>query len=473
MKRIQHIVILASIFLCGILTPILNGQDDQTCTDISVDKISWYKSSDSIFGVLNDGSIIKIITSNQLKGPIFSYPARESLEIIQQSSLPTEPEKFIEFVFSKIPTKQIKQLGSKIMSILTAQLSDLSKVSDAIMMPINLIFRPIPLIPSTDLVSNFVLSAAIDRHQRESFAYLKAFHLLTNNRYIDKADKILIQSRDDFDNAKGLMGQNMNLQRFKDISLGLMHGIEYLLKPFIQIIQEAENKAAPLLKPIEALGREFRPIPLAPLIPGGGVYNRAVFICNLKQIEGLIGDIKLILDNGLRYVKRDESRFATFEDLASYDIGKKFIKTLHKALFVPNKLLEHLDEIFIDPIAELPWSMKSIMCFLITILSTTQKLLSLITKETVFTVLATTIDAFATLGAANVAAKIITSLINEDFLLEFVSETFYWAWIRYLNRRSKHMLDLIRQARADGITFDKESFRQEVQKILKAQLIVG
>lgn len=427
---------------------------------------TWYSSQDAFFGVLEDSSIVKIVENPQTKKITIWYPASQSLETMNRTMLPADPKELLMFILSKLPIKKLKKVASKIMKILTAQFSDLAKVSDTIMMPLRSILRPVPLIPSTDLVSNFVISFVIDRYQRESFAYLKAFHMCTGAQYITPEEIELIKSRDEFEHAKGLLGSHVDLERFRDISRAISNHIDTFLKPLIDAIEALEKKASPVLKPLQALGRELRPCPLAPFVVGGSVYNRAVFICNIKQIEGLLQDSKAILENGLMPTFIDPGKYATLDEFAYHPLAKKFVFILQKTLSPAHYIFEHLDELFVDPIAQLPWGMKSVVCFILTILSTCPQLVSSITMETLLTTLSASIDVVGGMGAVTTAEKILVSIMNENFLLEFINETFYWAWIRYLQRRTHRLKELIRQARRDKMFFDGAILKREAQRIL-------
>ncbi len=456
MQNLQRIVFFVIAILTAISSTALFAEQNQCPQNICTDNIIWYRSENAISGLLQDGSVLRIYTSGtSISSSIFN-PSQEELELIKKFESPIDPKELLTFILSKMPKQELSHFASKVIKILTAQLSDLAKVSNIIMRPIQSIVKPIPLIPSTDFLSNFVIGVTIDRYQRESFAYFKAFHLLTQGRYITEEEIKMIKSRDDFEKAKGILGQNLDLYKYQDIGLALSKHIDSFLRPLENIVKKLEKKASPLLKPIEAIGRELRPFPLAPLIPGGAIYNRAIFICNIKQIEGRLDTIKLTLENGLGPVNRDRNYYATFADLEEDPMSNKFMRILRKTTYPFNTILEHLDEIFIDPISQLPWGMKTVTCFIVTILSASSGILSMLTKEFIISLTGFTVDTMGGLGAGTAVAKVLTTIINEDFIMEFISETFYWAWIRYLNTRMSRLVDI-----------NGDIFKQEAQRVFQ------
>ncbi len=465
MQIFPKIAFLMIALFTEISSTALLPEKSQCPQGLYAEDIIWYQSKNAISGVLIDGSVLRVYRSGPSVSSSIFTPSHEELESIKKLKPSVDPRELLTFILSKMPKKELSLFAEKIINILTAQLSDLSKISNAVMKPVQSLVKPIPLIPSTDFLSNFVIGFAIDRYQRESFAYLKAFHLMTKNYYITKDEIKMIKSREDFEKAKGLIGQNFDLYKFQDIGLTLAKHIDFFLRPLEKMVKKLENTVSPLLKPIEAIGRELRPFPLAPLIPGGAIYNRAIFICNIKQIEGHLDNIKLTLENSLRPISRNQNYYATFAELDNDPMSKKFMQILRKTVFPTTTLLDHLDEIFIDPIAKLPWGMKTLTCYLVSILSASSNILSLITKEFILTLAGVTIDSMGGLGVATAISKILSRVINEDFVIEFISETFYWSWIRYLNKRMDRMISLITQARADGVNLDGNVLKQEAAKI--------
>lgn len=395
---------------------------------------------------------------------------KDALKTLKNLGLPTDPKELVELIFSKMPEKQLKAFASKIMDIFLDQFSDLAKVIDTIMLPLRTIVAPIPLLPSTDAISNFVMDVAIHKYQLHSFAFLRAFHLVTNNRYLDEKDKKLIQSREDFEKRKGVLGKEVDLKKYRSISSAISTNMKKYIDPLEKLVKQLEDAASPLLKPLESLGREFRPVPFGPFITNGPIYNRAIFICNIKQVEGVFDEAKLILENGLQNMQKDKSRYTSLVDWEKDPMAKDFMKILRKTLAPANKALERLDEIFIDPISEIPWAMKTVLSIIVLVLSTSSKIMGTIVKE----VFAETINGIGTAissGAAGPAVGVVTtilkSVINEDFVMEFITETFYWSWIRYLQRRMAHISDLIKRAQADGVQFDSNRFKLEVKNVVE------
>lgn len=395
---------------------------------------------------------------------------KDALKTLSNLGFPTDPTKLLELAFSKMPDKQLKGFASKIMNCMLNQFSDLAKVAQTIMAPINALVSPIPLIPSTDAVSNFVMAVSLTKYHLHIFAFMRAFHTVTNNRYLDAYDKNKIASYEDFEKRKGVIGQNVDLNKFRDISQAITQGMKQFIDPIQKLVKQLEDAASPLLKPLEALGREFKPIPIAPLITGGALYNRAVFICNIKQIEGLFNDAKLTLENGLKPTQIDKSRYTSLIDWQKDPMAKGFMTILNKTLAPYNRTLERLDEMFIDPIGELPWVTLSVLSLVILVVSTSAKVAGFIIKEVTgetVTVAGTAVTGGSGGPALEVVTQALTSLINEDFITEFITETFYWSWIRLLQRQINHVNDLIHRAQTDGVSFDSDRFKTEFNKIIQ------
>ena len=362
-------------------------------------------------------------------------------------------------------------------------MSDLSKVADIVMRPINEIARPIPPIPLfgipipglpsavlsiIDILCDFTLATCIWRTQYDSFAYLKAFHTLTQNKYINSDEKRLIKSREDFDKRKGVVGKNIDLNELRGISGKVAQEIKKIAGPLEELIKFVELQAAPLTKPFEQLAKEFRPIPLASFIPiAGPIYNRVIFVFNLKDMTGRFEDAQAIMENGLKPVAKSkplQGAITSIIDLEKNPITSNCMKILRTLKAPGDKTLEKIDEMFVDPLARLPWGSQAILTLTLTLLNFMGGGIDGIIKEIV-----EVIAGAVTGGAAVAVTGIITKVINVKMINEFITETFYWSYIRYLQKRITRMDELIKKAQADGVTFDGNALKQEVQKILEFQ----
>lgn len=425
----------------------------------------------------------------------------EALGVLSKLGLPTDPRKLLEFAVSKMSEEQLKDFANKIMKIITAQLSDLSKIQSVAFQPINAIAELLPLIPSTDMISDFVLNFTISKYQLHTFAQLKAFHEATGYKYVTQKEQDLIKSREEFESAKGLIGQNVDLNQAREISRQLSDMIKKFIDPLQQLIKTLEALGSPLLKPLEALGREFRPTPLACLINLGFVYNLTIFICHIKQIEGLFQDSQLILESNLADVHLDKSRYTLLVDWEKDPLASTFMKVLQTTLSPANTPLERLDEMFVDPISDLPWGLKSLCTMTVTLIKLSSKLATAIAKEIV-----SQLSSAAAGGVVGVAGgtggsvvpgagtavvggsgggssyadvkaltMVLSEIINANFVVDMISQTFYWSWIRYIEKRFDRMKQLITQARADGVVFDSNRYKQEFSKIIefKEDFITG
>lgn len=440
----------------------------------------------------------KTISSNVMgiTAPIAEIAIRLSSETLNELSklgLPTDPRKLLEFAVSKMSEEQIKELANNIMKIVTAQLSDLSKISTIALQPVNAIVELLPLIPSTDMISDFVLNFAISKYQIHTFAQLKAFHEATDYRYVSEKEKTLIKSREEFESNKGVIGQNINLNEAREVSRQLSDQIKKFINPLQQLIKKLESIGSPLLKPLEALGREFRPTPLACLINLGFIYNLTIFICHLKLIEGLFQDTQFILERNLDDVHLDKSRYTMLVDWEKDPLASTFMKILRTALSPANTPLERLDEMFVDPISELPWALKSVCTWTVFFVKHGSKLATAIAKEIVSQISSALgggvagvaggtggsvvpVAGTATVGGSSggatyadikVLTKILSEIVNESFIVDMISQTFYWSWIRYIEKRFDRIKQLITQARADGVQFDSNRYKEEFKKIIE------
>jgi hypothetical protein len=419
--------------------------------------------------------------------------SNEAMGELAKLGLPTDPRKLIEFLFSQMSDLQIKELANNIMKIVIAQMSDFSKMQSIILQPVHAVTELIPLIPSTDMISDFVLDFTIAKYQLQTFAQIKAFHETTNYRYVSEKEQELIKSREEFESAKGLVGQNLDLNQAREISRQISDLIKKFISPLQQLLRKLEDLGSPVLKPLEALIREFRPTPFACLVNGGFLYNRTIFICHIKKIEGLFEDNQFIFNRNLDDVHLDKSRYASLVDWEKEPIASTFMKVLRTTLSPANTLLERFDEMFVDPIADLPWGLKSICTMTVTLAKLGTKIAGFVIKEIISQMSSagtggTAGTAGGTAGSAAPAAgtaagggssggssyataqvitKVLSQIINESFVVDMIAETFYWSWIRYIEKRFDRMKELITQARADGVAFDSKRYKEEFKKIIE------
>lgn len=417
----------------------------------------------------------------------------EAMGELAKLGLPTNPRKLIEFLFSQMSDLQIKELANNIMKIVIAQMSDFSKMQSIILQPVHAVTELIPLIPSTDMISDFVLDFTISKYQLQTFAQIKAFHETTDYRYVSQKEQELIKSREEFESAKGLVGQNLDLNQAREISRQISDLIKKFISPLQQLLRKLEDLGSPVLKPLEALIREFRPTPLACLVNGGFLYNRTIFICHIKKIEGLFQDNQFIFNRNLADVHLDKSHYALLVDWEKEPIASTFMKILRTTLSPANALLERLDEMFVDPIADLPWGLKSICTMTVTLAKLGTKIAGFVIKEIISQMSSAGTGGSAgtaggTAGSAAPAAgtasgagssggssyataqvitKVLSQIINESFVVDMIAETFYWSWIRYIEKRFDRMKELITQARTDGVTFDSKRYKEEFKKIIE------
>lgn len=403
----------------------------------------------------------------------------KALKELSKLGLPTDPQKLISFALSKLPQKELEKLASKILNIVLAQCSDLSKIAQTIMQPIDAIMTPIPPIPLfgipipglpaavssiVDILCDFTLANCIFRTQHETFAYLKAFHSLTNNKYINADEKKLIKSKEDFDKSKGAIGKTVDLNKLRGVSGLVANHIRKIAGPLTQLVEFLEVQAAPLTKPFEQMAQELRPIPLALFIPvAGPIYNRVVFVFNLKDITSKFDDGKATMLNGLRPVVKQKpllGALTSVTDLEKNPITKNCMKILRTLKAPADKSLEKIDEMFVDPLSKLPWGSQAILSLTLTVLNLMGGGVDGIIKE-VIEVIAGVISG----GAALTVTGILTKFINVKMINEFISETFYWSYIRYLKNRIARIDEVIKKAQADGVIIDGNALKQAAEDV--------
>ncbi|MBS1987813.1 hypothetical protein JST56_02360 [Candidatus Dependentiae bacterium] len=407
---------------------------------------------------------------------------KDAFKELSKLGLPTDPQKLLTLAFSKMPTKQLEKLATKILNILLDQFSDIAKIADIVMRPVNEIMRPIPPIPLfgiplpppvpvavssiVDILCDFTLSCCIDRTQYDTFAYLKAFHIVTNNKYINTEDKKIIKSREDFDKHKGLIGKTVDLNKLRGISGTVAKEIKKIVGPLVQFLDYIQLQATPLTKPFEQLSKEFRPIPLASFIPiAGPIYNRVIFVFNLKDMKSKFDDLRAVMENGLEPVEKKKlllGELTSITDLEKNPLTSNCMKVLRTLKAPSNNLCEKIDEMFVDPIARLPWASKTLLTLSLMGINLVGSGIDGVIKEIVEGVAVA-----LTGGTAVTVTGVLTKIINTKMINEFITETFYWSWIRYLQRRITRIDTLIKQAQADGVTVDGDALKKEAQKILE------
>lgn len=404
----------------------------------------------------------------------------DALKELSDLNIPTSPSKLIAFALDKMPQKKLEQLSKKIVDLVFSQMSDVAKISETVMRPIFEIARPIPPIPLfgipipgvpamassiVDFLCDFTLGACIYTQQYDSFAYLKAFHALTNNKYINQDDLRLFKSKEDFDKAKGFIGKNTNLLSLRGASALFAQEIKKTAKPLDEFLKFIDLQVSPLTRPFEQLAKEYRPMPLSLLMPiVGPIYNRVVFVLNLKDMQRRLEAVEACMKNGLKPVKKEIflEKLTSLTDLEKNPVTRYSMKVLRTLKYPAVTSLEKIDEMFIDPLSKLPWGVQSIATMSLTVVNCIGDGIDGIIREVI-----ETIAGVFTGGIALTVTNILTKFITVKIFNEFITETFYWSYIRYLEKRITRMEGLIKQAQADGIMISENLLEQEVQKILQ------
>jgi hypothetical protein len=475
MKKV-HIAI-AGFFILG------------TC--IAVSFLSLYA------GILKSAENEVKIVENDLKKEIKKFkklPAK-TIKELTKLGFPTDPHKLIEALARKLPEKAFEELGIKILKILEPQFADLSKILPTILLPLEAIVSPIPPLPPlgflianipeigefgalfVDQLCDFTIDATLGLERRKWFGYLKTFHALTNNRYINKEEENLIKSYEAYQKEKGLVGKVVNLNKLGGISLALSEAIEKAVGPLSKIIQTVEKKASCLLKPFEQLGSNFAPFPFAAFVPSaplGGVdapiaeiYNRMVFICNIKQIQEKLEEVHYKLTHNFNAAPKSNRIVATVEELEQSVIGK-YVKLLKTMTAPVDKALNKIDEIFVDPFAKMPWGMFSVITITLAAINFCGSSIDKVIKAIIEAV----IDVL-TGGAGTVVSAALVNIINIDSISGFISDIVFWSYIRFLQKRIARMDELIEFARADGITLDAEKMEEGAEEIIRLESLKG
>lgn len=408
-------------------------------------------------------------TAQKAVGDAKDFASKRVSEVseLAKFGLPTNPVVLVKQAVGGMSDELVSKLLTKVLDIVVNQLSDITKVSRIALQPIEALVSPIPMLPSTDLISDFIMDFVICRMQRETFAYLKVLHDLTKNQYITDKEIEDFKKFEDFEKRSGVIGDNVDLKKARNFSKLISEKIEKFVKPLDKLVKGLEEKGSPLLKPMEAIGREIHPIPFAPLITGGALINRALFICNIKGIEDKFKEISFIMESNLKQVKLDRKGYVTLVDLAKDKNAQGFVTALQKAMKMVNAPMGKLDELIIDPIGNLPWGVKGPLTMVLTVVKLCSKALSSIVKEVVTAALAVVlVETGVGAAAAEIVGKVVGAVINDDFVVEFVAETFYWAWIRLLQRRIDRIQEIIEQAQEDGLSIPGGQVKKLVGELL-------
>lgn len=403
--------------------------------------------------------------------------SKDALKQITNLGIPTDPQKLLEFAFTKMPTKDLEKLAEKIIKIISDQFSDVSKLLGPVLTPIDEIFRPIPPLPKglpipipivgslIDIVLGLTQSTEISRSRKEMFANLKAFHVVTNNKYITKEEADLIKAREEFEAGKGVIGQIVDLKKARELETVIKNEMQKLAKPIQQVSDFLLKSAAPLLQPFEQIASNFRPNPLACIIPLGPIYNTLIFSFRLRENSDLLASARFAFENNLNPRVKEKSALTSILDLKKNPITANAMKLLETMANPVNKELERIDEMFVDPLAKLPWGAHTAILMLLKVGNLAGGVIDTI-MGVVIEAVVTAVTGGAGAAVSGPVSTLIKSVINVDVICELVSETFTWSYIRYLKKMADRLNDLVAKARADGVAFDSSAFKKERQKIL-------
>lgn len=399
---------------------------------------------------------------------------KDALKELTKLGLPTDPKKLVLLALSKMPAKEVTKLANQILDIFAGELSDIKRLTAVVFEPLDELYRPIPPLPSglpipipiVGSVMNVLLgltqSTEIHRSNRETFACLKAFHKLTNNKYINEEEKKLIKSFEKAEKTKGIIGKKVDL---KGIANTVTSKVKEIEKPIMQLSEFIQKELNVFMGPLEQIANVFRPITLAAFIPLGPIYNSVLFCFKLKENHELFVSAQETLGNSLNPVAKSKNKIATLLDLKKNPVTGSVMKLLDTMKAPADQTLEKIDEMFVDPLTKIPWGTHSLVILLLKVMNLAGGVVDAV-MGTIIEALVTTLTGGAGATVSGPVSSVIKGVINVDAICDFLSQTFTWSYIRYLKNRIDRLNKLTAQARADGVIFDSQAFKAEVNKIL-------
>jgi hypothetical protein len=295
---------------------------------------------------------------------------KNALKEISKLGLPTDPKKLIMLALSKMPVKEVTKLANKILDIFAGELSDIKELTAIVFKPLDELYRPIPPLPSglpipIPLVGSVMnvllgllnLQKSIDLTGSHLLA-LKAFHTLTNNKYINEEEKKLIKSFEKAEKTKGIIGKKVDLKSIANLVTSKVKEIE---KPITQLSAFIQKELSIFTGPLEQIANQFRPITLAAFVPLGPVYNSVIFAFKLKENQGLFASVQDTFGNSLNPVATNKGKLASLLDLKKNPITGSVMKLLETMKAPADQTLEKIDEMFVDPLSKIPWGTHNLV----------------------------------------------------------------------------------------------------------------
>lgn len=387
----------------------------------------------------------------------------------------SNPKEFVNFAFKKMPTKLIKKLAKELFNFAMDIGADAEKTAAPALKALEDLYEPIPPLP-TDIplplpstppgLPTFVNTAikmsqsiAIGRLQKESLAYLIAFHSVTNYKYFSEQDRKFFLAEPKKKTGKSYLTKVISDEQ---IDLKLQSAVKTARKP-IEILRKILEKLEPkLFRESEPISNSIDPVPLMAILPLGNSFNGGLFCFRIKNHRAHFKNIKWSLENDLKPLT--SSDYVTLAELRKNPMMSVVLKIVEKNPIKNIKPIQEMNELFVDKLYDLPWGMHSKIIIFLQLLNFVSSILDTTTSLVVKGV----VDAASFGAAAGVSEAIGTvasRVINANFAFEFINTMFKWAYIRYIDMRLNYLDRLIDKARADNNSFSSELFIKELNKI--------